>query len=108
MILRVDIALILSLAVFLNIIGVWMARAKSSYIIPITVYLGLLSLLLASTWGYLSGEGFVTYCLPNGIVAWVLCTQLYDLVHESFVKRKDRWAGLWSRIKSLFRKGGKR
>lgn len=109
MILRVDIALILSVMVLLNIVGVWMARARSSYIVPITVYLGLLSLLLVTIWGYLSGEGFVAYVLPNAAVAWVLCTQLYDLVHESFVKRKDRWTGLWRRIVGLFtkEKGGK-
>ena len=104
MILRVDLALILSLAICLNVIGVWMARIKETYVVPITVYLALVSLALVSIWTALTGETFVTYALPNSIVAWVICTQLYDLVHESFVKRKDRWKGLWIRIKELFTK----
>ncbi len=87
-----------SLIIFLNVMGVWMARARAKWIVPITVYLGILGILLATVWGYLIGEGFVTYGLPNGILAWVTCTTLYDVVHESFVKRKDRWVGLFTRI----------
>lgn len=104
MILRVDLALILSLAICLNVVGVWMARLKSTYVVPITVYLALLSLALTSLWTLLTGETFVTYAIPNSVVAWVICTQLYDLVHESFVKRKDRWKGLWHLIKNGLRK----
>lgn len=97
MILHVDLSLI-SLVIFLNVVGVWMARARENWIVPITVYLGLLGILLATIWGSLMGEGFVTYGLANGILAWVTCTALYDVVHESFVKRKDRWVGLFTRI----------
>ncbi len=102
MILRVDIVAALSLMVSLNVLGVWMARLKDNYIVPVTVYLGVVSIGIATVWGALIGESFVTYSLPNGVVAWVLCTQLYDVVHESFVKRKDRWVGLWHRIVGLF------
>lgn len=97
MVVHVDLSLF-SLVIFLNIVGVWLARWKENWVIPITVYLLILSLALAVGWGALIGEGFVTYGITNGIVAWVTCTALYDVVHESFVKRKDAWSGLFARI----------
>lgn len=101
MVIHVDLSL-LALVIFLNVVGVWLARAREDWVVPITIYLGLLGLILASAWGFLTGEGFVTYGLPNGVMAWVMCTALYDVVHESFVKRKDRWSGLLSRLKAVF------
>ena len=104
MVVHVDLSLF-SLVIFLNIVGVWLARWKEKWTVPITVYLLILSLALATGWGALIGEGFVTYGITNGIVAWVTCTALYDVVHESFVKRKDSWVGLFTR---LFRKKEKK
>lgn len=104
MVVHVDLYLF-SLVIFLNIVGVWLARWKEKWMVPITVYLLILSLALAVGWGALIGEGFVTYGITNGIVAWVTCTALYDVVHESFVKRKDAWSGLFA---LLFRKKEKK
>jgi hypothetical protein len=97
MVVHVDLSLF-SLVIFLNIVGVWLARWKEKWMVPITVYLLILSLALTVGWGALIGEGFVTYGITNGIVAWVTCTALYDVVHESFVKRKDAWSGLFARL----------
>ena len=97
MVVHVDLSLF-SLVIFLNVVGVWFARWRESWTVPITVYLLILSLALSTAWGALLGEGFVTYGLTNGLVAWVTCTTLYDVVHESFIKRKDSWSGLFARI----------
>lgn len=97
MVLHVDLSLF-SLVIFLNVVGVWLARWRDKWIIPITVYLLILSLVLAVGWGALIGEHFVTYGVANGVLAWVTCTALYDVVHESFVKKKDAWSGLFARI----------
>lgn len=105
MILNVDLAL-WSLVIFLNAVGLWLSKAKlKDAVIPVTVILGVLSVLLATVWGYMTGNGTVTsYGLPNGIICWICCTQLYDFIHESFTKRKDSWSNLWSSIRGIFSK----
>ena len=108
MILNIDLAL-WSLVLLLNITGVWIARAGcKDKVIPTTVILWLISILLATVWGYMCAYGdFVHYGLPNGVLAWIVCTQLYDVVHESFVKRKERWMNLFDAIRGFFKKEGK-
>ena len=109
MILDIDLAL-WTLVLLLNVTGVWIARAGwKDKVIPTTVILGLISIFMATVWGYMCAYGdIVHYGLPNGILAWIVCTQLYDVVHESFVKRKERWMNLFNAIKKFFKKEGKK
>ena len=108
MILDIDLAL-WTLVLLLNVTGVWIARAGwKDKVIPTTVILGLISIFMATVWGYMCAYGdIVHYGLPNGILAWIVCTQLYDVVHESFVKRKEWWMNLFNAIKKFFQKEGK-
>ena len=108
MILNIDLAL-WSLVLLLNITGVWIARAGcKDKVIPTTVILGLVSILLATVWGYMCAYGdIVHYGLPNGVLAWIVCTQLYEVEHESFIKRKERWMNLFKAIKKKKKKEGK-